>query len=85
MSARLTCRECSEFLADYRDGTLDADVRATFERHLDRCRNCREYLTQYEASITLTRSTCAKEDQDAQHSFPEELVKAILAARRGNE
>jgi predicted anti-sigma-YlaC factor YlaD len=57
-------------------------VRATFELHLDKCRNCREYLVQYEASITITRSACAKEDQDAQHTFPEELVKAILAARR---
>ena len=82
MSARLTCRECSDFLVDYREGTLDAQVRATFELHLDRCRNCREYLTQYEASITVTRSACTKENQDAQNTFPEELVKAILAARR---
>jgi predicted anti-sigma-YlaC factor YlaD len=82
MTEKLTCRECSEFLADYRDGTLDAQVRATFELHLDRCRNCREYLTQYEASITITRTVCQKEDQDASKGFPEELVKAILAARR---
>jgi predicted anti-sigma-YlaC factor YlaD len=82
MSARLTCRECSDFLADYRDDTLDAQVRATFEMHLDKCRNCREYLTQYEAAITVSKSACAKQTDDALHSFPEELVKAILAARR---
>ena len=77
----MTCRECSEFLSDYREGTLVADVRATFEEHLDRCRNCREYLTQYEASIRASQSACAHQDDDARDAFPEELVKAILAAR----
>ena len=44
---KLNCQACADFIADYLNGELDADVRASFETHLDRCRNCRAYLEQY--------------------------------------
>ena len=76
----MTCRECAEFLADYLAGDLASEVRATFERHLERCPNCVNYLDQYKATIRAGKAAFANEAGD-QTDFPEELVRAILAAR----
>jgi len=73
------CRECDEFLADYVAGELAADVLQTFEQHLDRCRNCRTYLEQYRATIQAGKTACDVAKQGIQ--MPEELIRAILAAR----
>jgi anti-sigma factor RsiW len=73
----VTCRECAEFLADYVAGELPAPQLAVFERHLGACRNCAEYMRQYKATIVAGRVAC---EEDAPHP-PEELIKAILAAR----
>jgi anti-sigma factor RsiW len=76
----VTCRDCAEFLADYLSEELASDVRATFERHLTRCPNCVTYLEQYRATIEAGKAAFADQDAD---DFPEELVRAILAARKG--
>ena len=80
----MTCRELAEFIDDYRDGELDADVRALFERHLSRCPNCVRYLAAYEKTIAMGRRALADHDaaRPAEASgAPEELIRAILAAR----
>ncbi|MCC7032907.1 MAG: zf-HC2 domain-containing protein [Acidobacteria bacterium] len=84
--SKMTCRACSDFLADYLDGQLDPGIRATFEVHLDKCRNCRAYLEQYAAVIKAGRCACERENEQAAGALPEELVRAILAAQaeRGN-
>lgn len=82
MSAeRLTCRECVEFLMDYLDDSLSADVRVTFERHLAACANCVRYLESYKTTTTICKKAFDVRDGDALPPVPEELVKAILAAR----
>ena len=78
----MNCRECDEFLVDYVAGELPADVLATFELHLSRCRNCRNYLEQYRATIKAGKTACDIAKQGIQ--IPEELIKAILAARPKN-
>jgi anti-sigma factor RsiW len=75
------CRECDEFLVDYVAGELAPDVVATFELHLSRCRNCRIYLEQYRATIKAGKTAC-EAAQQAGTPMPEELVQAILTARR---
>ena len=80
---KLTCRACAEFLADYLSGELDVEVRASFEVHLDRCRNCRTYLEQYAAVIKAGQKACARENERAA-PLPEELVRAILDAQKLN-
>ena len=79
----MTCRDCDAFLADYLSDELPADPRQRFERHLELCRNCREYLTQYADTIRAGRSVCTEGDADAPAEVPEALVRAILAARKG--
>jgi predicted anti-sigma-YlaC factor YlaD len=79
---KLTCRACADFLADYLSGELDGEVLASFDGHLDRCRNCRTYLEQYAAVITAGQRACTRENQQAAEAFPEELVRAILEAQK---
>lgn len=75
----MKCRECDEFLGDYVAGELPADVLATFEQHLSRCRNCRTYLDQYRATIKAGKTACDAYKEGLR--MPEELIQAILAVK----
>jgi len=75
----LTCREISDFLAEYLDGELAVPRRAVFEDHLGRCPVCVRYLEQYREVVRLGRA-CG-EDHEAPGDVPEELIRAILASR----
>jgi anti-sigma factor RsiW len=70
----------AEFLADYLDGSLDAEVRRRFERHLAECPDCVAYLRSYATTIALARGSHA---EDPVPDVPDELVRAILTVRRG--
>lgn len=75
----MNCRECADFLADYVAGDLPPEQLAVFERHLTACPNCHEYMRQYKETIVAGKRAC----QDEAADVPEELIKAIIAARRG--
>jgi anti-sigma factor RsiW len=75
----MTCRECAEFLSDYMDGDLTAEVRLVFERHLSVCPNCVTYLEQFRATVVAGQAAFG---DDAEADVPEELIQAILASRR---
>jgi anti-sigma factor RsiW len=76
----VTCREFADFIMSYVSGELSGDPLATFERHLQRCQNCKRYLAGYQESTALGRA--AFDDAAAlPDDVPEDLVKAILAAR----
>ena len=75
----MKCRECDAFLVDYVSGELPAEVLATFELHLSRCRNCRTYLEQYRATIDAGKTACDAYKEGLR--MPEELIQAILAAK----
>ena len=78
----MTCREVADFLLDYTTGELAGSERATFERHMSVCPNCREYLALYIAAIDLGRGAFADEHASAAAAgVPEDLVAAIMAAR----
>lgn len=78
----MTCRELTEFLMDYASGELPAAVRAEFERHMGECPNCVTYVRTYEQTRELAAGACRDLDRPVDGSVPEELVRAILAARR---
>ncbi len=75
----MTCRECADFLSDYLAGDLSVEVRATFERHLSLCPNCAIYLDQFRATVKAGKHAYEAAETA---EMPEELVRAILAARR---
>ena len=76
----MTCQELTDFLSDYLDNGLPPEVRAEFEAHLAVCRDCRNYLDSYRKTIALSQAALRQPvDPD---EVPEQLVEAILKARR---
>ena len=77
----MTCREFADFMGDYLAGELSPAARAEFDHHLSLCVNCRRYLKGYEETVKLGKHAFDDEDAAVPHDVPEDLVKAILAAR----
>ena len=77
----VTCQELEGFMVDYLEGTLPKGQRRKFDRHLRLCPDCRRYLEGYKRTISLSQTACREPDAPVPADVPEELVKAILAAR----
>jgi anti-sigma factor (TIGR02949 family) len=54
MSA-MTCEEVITVLLEYLDRTLDAEVVAQLEAHLEACEPCRAYLATYRRTVDTVR------------------------------
>jgi anti-sigma factor RsiW len=78
----MTCREFADFMADYLSGELPQDTRAAFDEHLRVCVNCQRYLAGYEETIRLGKRAFADTEAAVPPQVPEELVQAILRAKR---
>jgi anti-sigma factor RsiW len=78
----MNCRECTEFLIDYHEGDLPPAVAAAFDGHLAKCGPCVDYVRHYGRAIALGKAAFASGETAALPDLPEELVQAILAARR---
>jgi anti-sigma factor RsiW len=76
----MTCREATEFLFDYLDGNLPAPVAQELEDHLRKCGWCVEYVASYRKTVATCQALAS--DQPAESAVPEELVQAILEARK---
>lgn len=76
----LPCREFVGFLDDYLGGRLDDSELAVFNSHLAACPSCVAYMKTYAASIGAAREALLRRD-DLPEGVPEELLRAILAAR----
>lgn len=80
----MTCREFADFIADYAADELSVTITEAFEQHLQRCRNCREYLALYLTTVELERRMAFDDRLEAAAcGVPEDLVSAILDARAG--
>jgi anti-sigma factor RsiW len=78
----MTCREFADFIGDYLSGELPTESRSAFEHHLRLCANCQKYLAGYEETVKLGKRAFSDDDANLPAEVPEELVRAILAARR---
>lgn len=78
---RITCRECAEFLGEYIDGALPSIQRVELERHLRKCPQCVTFIEQYKRTIELAKNCICKNDTGPKVPPPEELIRAIMAAR----
>ncbi len=78
----VTCRTLINFLMEYLSGELPLSQREEFDAHLAECLECVAYVKTYNKTVTLGKA--AFEDQGAAvpADVPEDLVTAILAARR---
>lgn len=79
----ISCNEFEDFIIAYLDGDLPQKKVFLFELHLKVCRECRDYLTAYKASMDLMKSVLEVERQVDLEDVPADLVTAVLAARDG--
>jgi anti-sigma factor RsiW len=77
----VTCRDFADFLMDYLDGSLSAPERECFKEHLAECSDCAAYLATYQETIRLGKAVCADDKGVIPPEVPDELVRAIVAAR----
>ncbi len=77
----MNCREFVDFLMSYLDGELEPESTRVFEEHMFLCPPCLTFLDTYKDTIRLGRFAC-EEHGPAREEVPEELIQAILAARR---
>ncbi len=82
MPGQLTCMEFERFVHDYQEGSLSPRERRTFDLHMDLCPMCLVYFTTYLRTIELGRRVCATDAEVSVENLPDDLVNAILAARR---
>jgi anti-sigma factor RsiW len=78
----MTCRELVEFLSDYLSHDLLGVERDAFEQHLRACAACARYLDGFAATVDLAREAFDDPEAPVPSEVPEELVSAILNARR---
>ena len=78
----MTCRELITFLMQYLAGELPPPEHTEFDRHLGDCQACRAYLATYQETIRMEQRAFTDDDQPVPESVPEDLVEAILVARR---
>lgn len=81
MQSKLTCREFVEFLAVYLEGRLPEEQLARFQAHLASCPPCVSYTRSYQDAVRLGREAFACPEENVPADVPEDLVRAIVAAR----
>ena len=77
----ITCEEFEDFILAYLEEDLPAKQKFIFELHIKVCRECRDYLKAYRASMDLAKQAIEEESRLLPEQVPDDLVKAILAAR----
>ena len=78
----ITCNEFESFILAYLEHDLSPRQKSVFELHLKVCRECRDYLAAYRASLELAKGALDKYRDHLEEDIPEDLVKAVLAARK---
>ncbi len=77
----MKCREFVDFLGDYLDDSLPREQRDVFRSHMSECPSCETYLDTYRETVSIGKAVCRDPEGPLPEDVPEELVRAILAAR----
>lgn len=78
----ITCKEFEDFVLAYLDNELPDKQRSIFEWHLRFCRECRDYLAAYRRTVEIAQVVMSEPNAAIPEDVPEDLVKAILEARK---
>jgi predicted anti-sigma-YlaC factor YlaD len=78
----IACDEFEDFIIAYLEGDLSKKQGFVFELHLKMCRECRDYLKAYQASMELAKSALKADDILLQEMVPQDLVEAVITARK---
>jgi anti-sigma factor RsiW len=68
----VTCVSGVDLLADYIEGLLPSDVRASIEQHVLRCERCQAFVASYQATPKILRDA-------TDVVLPEEIRRSIEA------
>ncbi len=82
MHHMITCKEFEEFVLSYLEGELSNQQQSVFEWHLRICRECRDYLAAYQRATELDRAVLPSSKDTLPEEVPEDLIRAILDARK---
>ena len=82
MHNMITCKEFEDFVSDYVDDELPARQRSKFELHMRMCHECRQYLQAYQRTVEVGHAVLSSTDEPVPDDVPEDLIKAILKARK---
>lgn len=77
----LTCEEVDNFLYDFHEGQLSRAEKFKFKLHLSMCSECKDYVSQYKNTITLSQQAFSKVDSQ-DDDVPEQLIEVILKSRK---
>jgi anti-sigma factor RsiW len=75
----ITCREIAELTTEYLEGGLSDSDRLRFEKHLELCRGCSNYVGQMRETIRLTGMISEEQIPSGQR---EQLVAAFRGWKR---
>lgn len=80
----MNCKEFVDFIIAYLNQELPAAQRGEFETHVSDCPPCITFLDTYRKTVELEKHAFegAPLTRPGLQDAPEELVQAILAARR---
>ncbi len=81
MPLMITCREFEDFIIAYFEGNLPKNQRRLFEIHLRFCRECREYLAAYKASMEAAKQGLSDDAMALPEEVPEDLIAAVIGSR----
>jgi len=81
LRSKLSCKQFVEFLEDYLSRRLPQEQVARFNAHLASCPSCAAYTKTYQQAVRLGRAALLCPEADVPKEAPEDLVRAILAAR----
>ena len=76
----ITCKELTEVLTDYLEGTMPSEDRAVLEAHLVLCEGCATYVEQMRQVI---RTVHALQVDEVEATAPDSLLAAFRAWKRG--
>ena len=79
----ITCEAFEDFILAYLEDELTGRQKFIFEMHLKVCRECRDYLKAYRASMDLAKDSFDLPNAVSMEEVPEDLVRAVIEARKG--
>lgn len=80
----ITCEAFEDFILAYLEDDLPPRQKFLFELHLKVCRECRDYLRAYRASMDLTHRAVTDSKATLPQTVPDDLVRAVLEARKSS-
>ena len=76
----ITCKELTEVLTDYLEGTMAPEDRARFDAHLAICDGCVTYVEQMRQVIETVREL---RPDDVEATASDDLLEVFRAWKRG--